>query len=112
MQVHAIGKGCPLETLDKSRPITGASRVMQFEIGTAVGQLLGHAEDRRDADATGKQQAASGFADQREKVARLADVQPVAAVDLLMHAPRATARGGVLEHADQVAMALLRVIAQ
>ncbi|MNF86692.1 hypothetical protein D3C84_691380 [compost metagenome] len=85
---------------------------MQLEIGTAVGQLLGHAENRSDAYAAGEQQAAPSLTHQREEVTRFTDEQPIATVDLLMHALRTTARGSVLEHTDQIAMALLRVIAQ
>ncbi|MNE54819.1 hypothetical protein D3C80_1496320 [compost metagenome] len=112
VQVHAIGKGGPFESLDERLAVTGAGTVMQLEIGTAVGQLLGHAENRSDADATREQQAAPSLTHQREEVTRFTDEQPIATVDLLMHALRTTARGRVLKHTDQVAMALLRVIAQ
>ncbi|MNH30597.1 hypothetical protein D3C79_909010 [compost metagenome] len=91
VQVHAIGKGGPFESLDERRAVTGAGTVMQLEIGTAVGQLLGHAQDRGDADAASEQQAAPPLGYQREQVARFADEQPIAAVDLLMQALGSTA---------------------
>ncbi|MNN95116.1 hypothetical protein D3C81_2138710 [compost metagenome] len=74
--------------------------------------MLGHAENRSDAYAAGEQQAAPSLTHQREEVTRFTDEQPIATVDLLMHALRTTARVSVLEHTDQIAMALLRVIAQ
>lgn len=62
---------------------------MQGKCGTALGQVLGHAQDRRDADPAGEQQAAPRLGGEGEQVARFADEQAHARPDLLMQAARA-----------------------
>jgi hypothetical protein len=49
--------------LDKCRAFAGARTIVQLEVGAAVGQAFGHAQDRGDADTAGEQQAASGLMD-------------------------------------------------
>ena len=61
MQEDPFGKRGILEALHKRRTLTGAGAVMQFEVGARLGQAFGHAQDRGDADAAGKQQAAPCF---------------------------------------------------
>ncbi|MNI97469.1 hypothetical protein D3C73_1561260 [compost metagenome] len=58
---------------------------MQFEIGAAVGQAFGHAENGGNADTAGEEQAAPGFMAQWKQVARLTDCQMRAGMDLLVH---------------------------
>ncbi len=103
MQEHPLGKGGRLETLHERRALFGTGAIMQFEID---------AQDRGNTDAAGKQQAAPGLGGQGEQVARFADRQAGTRMNLGMQAVGTTARGGVLEYADQVTMPFLRVIAQ
>ncbi|MNN37447.1 hypothetical protein D3C81_1513970 [compost metagenome] len=88
VKVHeqAVSERRVANALDKGRTLAGAGTVVQLEIMAAVGQLLGHAQDRGNADATGKQQAALRALGQREQVARRADAQPCAGLHLLMQA--------------------------
>ena len=76
-----------------------------------IGQALRHAQQRRDADAAGEQQAALRML-QRKVVAWRADVQQIAFVDRVVHAHGAAARGGVAQHGDAVAVAFSGVVAQ
>lgn len=81
---------------------------MHREIGARHGQALGHAQDRRDTDTTGQQQAAAGIVCQSEVVLGGADLQQLA----LVHRLRAAARSRIAQHANQVAVVFLRVVAQ
>ncbi|MOA27826.1 hypothetical protein D3C78_1487260 [compost metagenome] len=90
MQEQAVGKRGRADALHKRCALAGASAVMQLEVRADPRQALGHAQDRRNADAAGKQQAAPGTVCQREQVARLADAQLGTTVDLFVHAARAT----------------------
>jgi hypothetical protein len=58
MYEQAVGERRVANAFDKGRALAGAGAVVQLEVMAAVGQLLGHAQDRGNADATGKQQAA------------------------------------------------------
>lgn len=86
MHDQPIGKRRIVNTLDKRRTLAGAGAVVQFEIMAIVGQLLGHAQDRGNADASGKQQTAPCILGQREQVARRADTQPGTGLHLLVQA--------------------------
>ncbi|MNN35880.1 hypothetical protein D3C81_1497470 [compost metagenome] len=86
MHEQAVSEGGGAQALDKGCAVAGACAVVQFEIVTVAGQLLSHAQQGRDADATGEQQAAPGALSQREQVARGADAQAVASLHLLVKA--------------------------
>ena len=71
---------------------------------TRRGELLRHAPDRRDADAAGKQHHVLGIFDQREIVARRADLDLVADFHLLDDVARAAAAVLVALDADGIAV--------
>ena len=58
MERHAVGR---------------ARAVVHLEVGAGDGQPLGHAENRRDTDAAGQQQAVRRFVRERKVVLRRAD---------------------------------------
>ena len=112
MQKYPVGEGRVTQALDKGRALAGAGAIMQLEVGAGMGQALGHAQDRGNSDTAGEQQAATCLVGQGEQVARFADAQVCATVDLFVQAPGAAPGRRVLEDADQVAMPFLGVIAQ
>ncbi|MNG35739.1 hypothetical protein D3C84_1225510 [compost metagenome] len=61
MQEHPVGKRRVLQPFDKGRALPRTGAVVQLEIRAAVGQALGHTEDRGNADTAGEEQAARGF---------------------------------------------------
>jgi len=84
---------------------------VHLEFGTGHRQPLGHAQDGRNPDAAGQQQAAAGIVRQREVILRCADGQRIALLDQGMHRLGTSARSRVPEHPDQVAVTFRRVIA-
>lgn len=85
---------------------------MHFELRAQYGEALGHAQDRRHADAAREQQAPARAMRQREVVLRGADRQHVPRLHALVHRLRAAARIRVLEDCDHVAVALRRIVAE
>ncbi|MNZ48869.1 hypothetical protein D3C78_666220 [compost metagenome] len=55
MQEQSVGKGRGSNALDKGGALAGTGTVVQLEIRPRVSQMLGHAQDRGDADAASKQ---------------------------------------------------------
>jgi len=88
VQKHPVSERRIAQALNKGGASTGACAVMQFEICTAMGQALGHAQNRGNPDPAGEQQAAAGIVGQCEQIARLADAQAVAGLDLFVQALR------------------------
>jgi hypothetical protein len=76
---------------------------VHLESRAVAGQALGHAQDGRDADAAGQQQAALR-GHQREAVARRADADQLALGPFVVHGNGAATRLRVAQHADLVAV--------
>jgi hypothetical protein len=76
---------------------------VHLESRAVAGQSLGHAQDGRDADAAGQQQAAPRR-HQREAVARRADADQLALGPFVVHGNGAATRLRVAQHADLVAV--------
>ena len=112
VEMHLLGEGRGRDAVAKGRALARARAVVHLEVRAGHGQPLGHAQDRRDADAAGQQQVALRLVGQREVVLRRADLQHVAFAHQFVHRQRAAARGRVAQHADQVAVRLGRVVAQ
>ena len=77
VQLHAVTE--LLQFVEEGQPAGVAAAVVQHEAAAGGVQDVGHGQDRRDADAAGKQQRVLGIQRQREVVARPADL------DLLAH---------------------------
>ncbi len=84
---------------------------MQFEGFAARVQRLGHGQQRRDADARAEQQR-TPRRHHGEQVARQADADDAAFVHFVVHGDGAAARVGLALHAQHVAVALVRRVAQ
>jgi hypothetical protein len=90
----------PLRSLDglgKRHALARAAAVVQGELRTVMRQLARHGQNRRDAYAACQQQMLAGRCMQLEMVARVADGDLLAGLQLLMHGRRATARGGLAQ---------------
>ncbi|MNO86806.1 hypothetical protein D3C76_782180 [compost metagenome] len=111
MQVYASGKRGVGDAPTKRHALGRACAIVHLELATAVSQAFGHAQDRRHTDATCQQQRALTRY-QRKVIARRADPNRLAFLQLRMHCHRATARFRVAQHADDVAMLFAGVIAQ
>ena len=112
MEMHAARERRRANALEERRALLGARAIVQLEVGADVGEPLGHAENRGDADAAGDQQRALGAVGELEMVSRLADLEHVAFLHLVVHRRGAAARIRDAQHADQVAMRLARIVAQ
>ncbi len=99
------------DTFDKGGAPRRAGAIVHLEVGVDVRQPLGHAQDRRNADAAGEQQRAFG-GNQCEVILRRADPQHGAFADLVLDRHRPAARPGVAQHRDQVAVRLGGRVAQ
>ncbi|MNJ68766.1 hypothetical protein D3C77_650430 [compost metagenome] len=88
VQEQAVGKRCGTDPFDKGCALAGAGAVVQFKVSADVSQAFSHAQNRGDADAAGKQQAAPGAVGERKQVAWLADTQLCTTVDVFMQAAR------------------------
>lgn len=86
--------------------------VMQLEGCSDGQQVARHAQQGRDADAAGDQHVVPGCRMQREVVARCADGQQVTLFDEFVHGARPTVRVGDPLDGDQVAVPLVRIVAQ
>jgi hypothetical protein len=72
------------------------------------GELLRHAPDRRDADAAGEQHDMFGVLDQREIVARRADLERVTDAQVVENVARAAAACRIELDNDDVALGIGR----
>jgi len=106
-----LGEARLPDAIDERRAILRTRAVVHLEIGLALRETLGHAQDRRDADTAGKQQRALGV-DERKVVARRADRDHLTFGEFVMQRDRAASGRGVAQHADLVAVRLGGVVAQ
>ena len=112
MVLHPRCIGAAVQALGKGGAVAAAHGVVQLERPAQAVQALGHGQQGRQANAAGQQQAVGRVLGQREVVARCADLQHIALVNRLVHGLRATARAGLLQHAQQVAVGFGGVVAQ
>jgi len=91
-------------------PANACSSAFQGRVGDR--QPLCHAQNGRHTDSAGNQHAVRSAVRQREVVLRCADAKRVALLDEVVHRLRSAAGVRVAQHADQITMALARVIAQ
>src|ERR1700736_5667297 len=84
------------DPVQKCRPRTASCAVMQLERSRRSGQMLGHAQDRRNADPAGPQHDARRRRIERELVARLADTDKGARLDGIDQGGAST-RGGLAQ---------------
>ncbi len=101
-----------LQGLDEGGILACACRVEELPRPAQRLQAADHAEDRRDADAAGNEDARRGRFLEREVIARRTDGQGVARAQHFVQIARAAATLRVLVDADQVAMPFLRRVEQ
>ena len=111
MQVNASGAE-RLQRREKSHVGARPARIVKLPRATLRGQLLAHAPDRRDADAAGKQHDVLGILDQREIVARRADLERVPDAQIVENVARAAAAGGIELDRDDVTIRIGQRIKQ
>ncbi len=86
---------------------------MQLKRGRRGGQMLGHAQDRRNADPVhGHQHDARGRRIEREMVPRFAGTDESARLDGIDQGGTAAARGRLAQDPDEIAMLLARIVAE
>ena len=112
VQVHVAGEGGAQDFFAKRHAGLRAGTVVQHEGLRADCQRLRHAQQRRNADATGQQQAGPRHGAEREVIPWRADGQHVTDLHILVHGTRAPAARSLLQHGDAVSMCLARIIAQ
>ena len=101
-----------LDGLGESHALARAAAVVQGKVRTVTRQLARHGQNRRDAYAARQQQVLAGRCMQLEMVARLADGDLLAGLQLLVHGRRAAARGRLAQHGNHIAVQLCGVVAQ
>src|SRR5690606_4808474 len=111
VELHMIGKGRGVDSVDEGCARRRARSIVQAEICPATRELLCHRKDGRDADTAGEEQRALRRA-QWKQVARRADADLAALVDVVVRAGRATATRRVAQDADLVAASVRAVAAQ
>ena len=107
MQVRALRPEL-LQRGEESHVGARPARIVKLPRAVLRGELLRHAPDRRDADAAGKQNDMLGVFDQREIVARRADLQRVPDPQVVEDVARAAAARGVELDGDDVAIGIGR----
>lgn len=85
MEVHARSKPRLLYARAEGCALRRAGAAMHAEIGTETGQPISHAEDWCHPDAARKQQVATRITGQMKVIARNADLDRIAGVQLLVH---------------------------
>ncbi|MNG06162.1 hypothetical protein D3C84_893890 [compost metagenome] len=81
-----LGEGCGLQLLEKCAAVARTPAVMQLEALTTLMQGIGHGDHWRDADTAPQQNAALRIVDQREQIARRADLHFAALDQGVVHA--------------------------
>ena len=104
--------GGPKQSLRERCTVGRPGAIVHFEVLANDGEPLGHAQDRRYADAPGQQQVATRVMGERKVVLREADLQQLTLKDLLVHRPGAASGLWIAQHGDHITVAIRRVIAQ
>jgi hypothetical protein len=91
VHVRAGAECAVAQPVSERDPVCAAHAVVQREVAARDRQVLGHAQDRGDADAAREQQAVPRVGRQREEIARRADAQRVTFSHLLVHRLRPAA---------------------
>jgi hypothetical protein len=85
---------------------------MQLEVNARLVKLMGHGFERRDADAAGNEDVAFAVGRELEIVPGDANLDEVRDVERFVQTPRAAAAGFILQHRDDIVVALGGRIAQ
>src|SRR6516162_4831115 len=93
-----------LQVSEKGHVLARTAGIIELPVSFACRQLLHHAPDRRDADATGDEYDGLGILDQREIVARRADLDLIAGAHFLDDVARAAAACGITLDANDIAI--------
>ena len=97
------------QALDEGHAAERPAAVVKLERTSFLSELLGHAQDRRDADSAGEQDRPGGAAVEREVVARNGDFEFVTLPHLVHEDRRSAARLRLAQNADAVARRLEKV---
>jgi hypothetical protein len=111
MHLHATRPGRFEQPPGKGQALGAAHADVQFEVLTRRPEHFGHGQQRRQADAAGQQQVPRRRT-QGKQVARRADSDPVARLQVGVQPGRAAPAGGLALHRDQVAPSFAGRIAQ
>ncbi len=101
MQMHGLRIEL-LQGFEKRHVLARTARIVELPRALERGKLLHHAPDRRDADAAGDEHDVLGILDEREIVARRADLDFVADAHLVDDVTRAATARRVALDADDI----------
>src|SRR5690349_16161351 len=99
-----------MNSLHKGRSIARPRAVMHLELFANNSQSLGHTKDGCYPDAACQQDAALCFVRKREMVFGRTYLKQISLFNALVHCLRTASRLWVFEDADQIAIALRRIV--